>query len=106
MIDAQITDDHATVRIVSGALDVTYEVRSTELWSWRRRYNGGYYSRTGKQGYALDLVGVTRDPNKGQAPYIFGSLDFERAVSRALSKARHLERVWRNTRSKSLAVAA
>lgn len=101
MIDAQIDNCHALIHVVSGSLDVTYEIRAEELWARPRR--SSYYTRTGKNGYVFDLVGSTRDPLKGQAPYIFAGLNFESVLLRAMSKARHLERLWRNTRSRQTA---
>lgn len=107
MIDAIIEARHAVIHVVSGALDVTYEVRESELYANRRSYyKGSHYVRSGNTGYVFDLVGATRDPNNNQRPYIFGGLDFDAVVRRALSKARHLERVWRNTSNRRSEVAA
>lgn len=103
MIDAQIDGDHALIHVTSGSLDVTYEIRYSELSSRQTSSPGLRYTRTGKFGYVFDLVGATREPVQGQAPYIFGCMDFDRTVLRALSKARHLERVWRNTKVKASA---
>lgn len=106
MIDADIREDSATIHVISGALDVTYEVRPSDLYRRNRSYYGATYVRTGNKGYVFDLVGAERRSIDLQAPYIFGCLDFEAAVRRALSKARHLERVWRATSNSRNAVAA
>lgn len=106
MIDADIRENSATIRVVSGALDVTYEIRPSELWSRRRTYyDRDRYTRTGKDGFVFDLAGSVRESREGQPPYIWGCMDFERAVLRAMAKARHLERAWRNTKLRT-AVAA
>lgn len=89
MIDAVIEEETAVVRVVSGALDVTYEVKPGPVY-----YPSGNHAG---DGWVLDLRGMVRD-GRGQAPYIFGARDFEQVVKRALSKARRLERAWRSTR--------
>ena len=100
MIAATIEADRASIRVVSGALDVTYEVRPADLFRRSSSYSSASYVRTGKTGYVFDLVGAVRKPTV-QAPYIWGCVDFETAVRRALSKAHRLERVWRKTTPRS-----
>jgi hypothetical protein len=96
MIDATIDANRAVIHVVSGSLDVTYEVRPDTLCNPR-----GF--RTG-EGYVLDIVGIDR--SKFGHPYILGSVNFEYVVRRGLSKARHLERVWRATTNRKIPVSA
>lgn len=94
MISVDISDGRALIHVVSGALDVTYEVKP-----------GVVYSRAGiaSNGFVLDLVGIDRD--QFRAPYVFGAHDFETVVCRAMSKARHLERAWRKTSPREVTAA-
>lgn len=82
MIDASFTEPTATIRVVSGKLDVTYEISPCRLPKG--------------EGFKLDLAGMERR-DRGQAPFILAAKDYETVARRALWKARRLERAWRNT---------
>lgn len=96
MIAVSIEEDRAEIHVVSGSLDVTYEVKPGILYSPK--------GQIASNGFVLDLAGVQRSRNS--KPYIFGSTNFDRVVLRAMSKARHLERAWRATANRRSAVSA
>jgi len=95
MINVDIGESHALIHVVSGALDVTYEVKP-----------GVVYSRAGiaSNGFVFDLVGIDRE--QFSAPYVFGGHDFDALVIRGMRKARHLERAWRKTAPHGVVAAA